>query len=302
MKGTIVFAILFTVAFGALSVLSGDMTAFIAYAAVLVIGLGGTAVLYHFFKPREKRVDKGNPLSPTLRWMNTAGSILLAANPSVDFHQMGGYGHYTQSESMRQSLQTTLWEYWGIQGRAAAVEEMRALVTRGMRAQYKQEMERLSRLYGSYSEEQLIEEARRINPNADEDSYLPKMLLAWRRYGENALLGWDVGRCALISQWCYLVGYMDMQTMLDICVDAGKKAQAVFQNWEEMMESYLLGVQYWQHEDKHTPGSMTAERWAIYETLWMGKKPYRMSPYVSLPFELPLSKEIVTDQFGVLVR
>ena len=50
-------------------------------------------------------------------------------------------------------------------------------------------MELLSHKYKDATEVQLIEEARKTNPKADEDSYLPKMLTAWRRYGENALLG-----------------------------------------------------------------------------------------------------------------
>ena len=54
------------------------------------------------------------------------------------------------------------------------------------------------------------------------------MLTAWRRYGENALLGWDMGRCAYITQCCYLAGYINMKEMLDLCVDAGTKAQAFF--------------------------------------------------------------------------
>ena len=83
--------------------------------------------------------------------------------------------------------------------------------------------------------------AKQENPKADEDSFLPKMMMAYRRYGENALLGWDMGRAAYIIQWCYFVGYVSMEEVLEIGVEAGKKAQQYFQNWEEMMESYLLG-------------------------------------------------------------
>ena len=78
------------------------------------------------------------------------------------------------------------------------------------------------------------------------------------------LLGWDMGRCAYITQCCYLAGYINMKEMLDLCVDSGTKAQAFFQNWEEMMESYLLGGQFWKHEDQSNPNSMTAERWKLY--------------------------------------
>ena len=126
------------------------------------------------------------------------------------------------------------------------------------------------------------------------------MLTAWRRYGENALLGWDMGRCAYVTLSCYVAGYISMQETLDLCVDAGTKAQAFFQNWEEMMESYLLGGQFWQHEDKNDPSSMTAKRWKLYEKLWNGKNILRISPYLSVPFDQPLSKEIITDEYGYL--
>ena len=43
---------------------------------------------------------------------------------------------------------------------------------------------------------------------------------------------------------------------------------------------------------------MTAKRWKIYETLWRGEKPYETIPYVSVPFDLPLSKKIITDRYG----
>ncbi len=272
----------------------------IALFSTVAIGLGLAAILYHVCKPREKRVDHFNPLSPTLRWMNTAGSILLAANPGTDFRELGGYGPRMRGENYQKSVKTSLWEYWGIQGHEEAVEEMRTLITRGMRRRYGEEMARLDRQYQGYSEEQLIEVAKQTNPKANEDSFLPSMLMAYRRYGENALLGWDMGRCAYIIQWCYLVGYVDMQEMLDIGVEAGKKAQAFFQNWEEMTESYLLGGQYWAREDRNDPNSMTAERWKLYEKLWKGKKPYRECPYIATPFDLPLSNEIVTDQYGIL--
>lgn len=193
-----------------------------------------------------------------------------------------------------------LWEYWEIQGHEAAIKEMRGLIDMGMRIRYRQEMEVLSRRYQNMTEVQLIEEARKANPNANEDSYLPKMLMAWRRYGENALLGWDVGRCAYVTQCCYLAGYINMQEMLDLCVDAGTKAQKIFQNWEEMMESYLLGGQFWQHEDQNNPKSMTAKRWKLYERMRGGKRPFRDLPYRSVPFDQPLSKEVITNEYGIL--
>lgn len=147
-------------------------------------------------------------------------------------HRISDYCHHLllfQAKNL-ESLKNMLWHYWSIQGHETAVRAMRSLITDGMRAQYKKDMEYLMQHYQGYSEEQLIAAARKTNPAADEDSYLPKMLMAYHRYGENALLGWDMGRCAYIVQCCYLAGYLNMEEMLDIGMDAGKKAQEFFQN------------------------------------------------------------------------
>ncbi len=259
------------------------------------------AIVIYVQRPREQKKDTYTPLSPTLQWMNTAGSILLADN-NGNFRYMAGVyfpGNEYDPERVR-SIKNSLWEYWEIQGHESAISTMKRLVRSGMRVWYGEEMQRLETLYHGYSEEELVEAAKKENPKADEDSFLPKMLMAYRRYGENALLGWDVGRAAYITQWCYFVGYISMEELLDIVVDAGRMAQKYFQNWEEMMESYLLGGQYWRREDASDPESMTAKRWKIYEALWKGEKPYKMIPYTTIPFETPLSKEIITNKYGIM--
>ena len=272
-------------------------------AILITIGVGLVLILIlrYFFRPREKRTDWLNRLSSTFRWLNAAGSILIAANKGT-FRYLGGIAIPGGEKNYVPMLKRVLWEYWEIQGYEQAMEEMRYLVDTGMRARYAQEMRGLESVYSGYSEEELIEAARQTNPNANEDSYLPKMLLAWRRYGENALLGWDAGRCCLVAQWCFVCGYLSMEEMLDVAVDAGRLAQKVFQNWEEMMESYLLGSQFWQHEDANDPNSMTAARWALYRDLWSGKGRYRVIPYMEAPFDLSLSKEILTDQYGRMLE
>ena len=277
--------------------------------APLLISIGGAlafvlilrVVCIHVQRPREARRDMYTPLSPTLQWMNTAGSILLATNKG-DFHYMAGV-FYPGNENKQDrvgAIQKSLWEYWEIQGHESAMDTMTRLVHSGMRTWYGEEMQKLETVYHGYSEEELIEAARQENPKADEDSFLSKMIMAYRRYGENALLGWDVGRAAYIIQWCYFVGYVSMEEVLEIGVEAGKMAQKYFQNWEEMMESYLLGGQYWQREDASDPDSMTAERWKIYEALWKGKKPYKKIPYTTIAFDTPLSREIITDRYGIM--
>lgn len=259
------------------------------------------AIVIHSQRTREERRDRYTPMSPTLQWMNTAGSILLATNEGNFRYMAGVYFPGNENDLKKvEGIKKSLWEYWEIQGHESAMDTMTRLVRSGMRVWYGEEMKKLEILYHGYSEEELIEVARKENPKANEDSFLPKMLMAYRRYGENALLGWDMGRAAYIIQWCYFVGYVSMEEVLEIGVEAGQKAQSFFQNWEEMMESYLLGGQYWMREDASDPNSMTAKRWKIYEALWKGKKPYKKIPYTTIAFDTPLSKEILTNQYGIM--
>ena len=273
----------------------------ISIVGALVFILILRAIVIHIQKPRESKGDKYTPMSPTLQWMNTAGSILLATN-NGNFRYMAGI-FYPGNENridMVESIKSSLWEYWEIQEHESAMDTMTRLVRSGMRKWYDKEMKKLETIYHGYSEEELIEIAKKENPKADEDSFLPKMIMAYRRYGENALLGWDMGRAAYIIQWCYYVGYVSMEEVLEIGVEAGHQAQKFFQNWEEMMESYVLGCQYWLREDASDPNSMTAKRWKTYEMLWEGKKPYKKIPYSTISFDTPLSKEIITNKYGIM--
>ena len=52
----IVFVILLVIGIGILCFLTGDMTAFIALAATLVIGLGLAGILYHIYKSKQRRM------------------------------------------------------------------------------------------------------------------------------------------------------------------------------------------------------------------------------------------------------
>ena len=156
-------------------------------AGILLLFWGIRILWLRTHKPREKKGATDIRLSPTLQWMNTAGSILLASNKG-DFRYMGGVfaPGDERDEKWLNHIKKILWDYWEIQGQQTALETMSRLVHTGMRRHYGEEMRRLERLYAGYSEEQLIEAVKQKNPQANEDSFLPKMLMAYRRYGGGA--------------------------------------------------------------------------------------------------------------------
>lgn len=245
------------------------------------------------YKQKLKKTKQDNPpifLSPTLQWMNCAGSILLAANQG-SVRYMSGFAYPGSEWRHQESMKNSLLKWWSITDHDSAIQTMRWLVNTGMRAKYDWEMENMLEYLDYESDQALVRSIKKK---------MEILLKAYQKQGENALLGWDMGRVAYISQWCYLAGYLSMEEMLDVSVDAGVKAQSVFHNWHEMMESYLLGFQYWSNEDVRDHKSEAYQRKRLYEQLVAGQTLYNDKPYEDIDFYTPLSKEVVTDCHGVM--
>lgn len=276
------------------------MEGFIAFVLTVTIPLVIVAICVHRHPTSEKRIAQGIPLSPTFMWLNTA--CLLTTVRTVKFpdekylynHIIGLADPGANSQSIREMLEAS----WGIVDAQTAEREMENLLKNGMRSQYDREMQMFDEKYDGLSEEELIAQL----PGSNEDSYLPKMLTAYRREGADALLGWDVGRLCFHAQACYLVGYLSKEKMLSLCVRGGKMAQRTYRNWEEMMESYLLGVQYWKNEDAQNAKSETFKRTKLYKEIYEGSAKFRFSPFMSVPFKTELTEEELTDDRGYLVN
>lgn len=238
-----------------------------------------------FYAWREKR--RMLAITPTQKWLNAAGSILLATNHG-DFRLQGGR---RKSWTELQKTKKMLDEYWGITDHNSARSEMEHLIDYGMRSQYAREMEKLNRTgMGKLTMRQLWELEKKKNPSASEDSYLPRMVEAYRLHGRNALLGWDVGRAAYILQACHYVGYLSQKETMELGVKAGKMAQSYFNCWDDLLESYMLGFQFWNEDDIGHPDSRSYQRNLIRRRVQDGN--YCIpTPFEIVPWNAPLSAD-----------
>lgn len=64
------------------------------------------------------------------------------------------------------------------------------------------------------------------------------------------VLAWDLCRVVYIAGGAYLSGYIKYEEAINYCVDAFEKLQQNFTSWDNMMDSYLLGVKYWSGEEQ----------------------------------------------------
>ncbi|MDR2025915.1 MAG: DUF1266 domain-containing protein [Hungatella sp.] len=113
---------------------------------------------------------------------------------------------------------------------------------------------------------------------ANEAFYLAKGYDDYIKYGAGAIDGWDYCRAASLCGWYYIAGYYTEQEALDKSLEIAQTIQKRFSSWDEMMESYLRGYEYWAYES----GDARRE---VYEDI----KTRDNSPYL-LDWNLPLAE------------
>ncbi len=233
------------------------------------------------------RKSSGVQLGPLDLWLNAAGGVLSAANGAdtqrLMLHLAGNPGTKLRRIAVRRMLKN----YWEITDHDTAVEEMSELLTMGMRMQFHVMMEiqeQRAVLGVDSGPDRSQRGGEKDLPVPEESGLQARLLSAWRRQGPNALLGWDLGRLACNAQYCYLAGYLSREELDALGMAAYDIAQENCSGWEELMESYMLGFQFWCGEDEDIPGSKGAERRAAYEKL----RAEQPSIFQMIPWSLPV--------------
>ena len=54
---------------------------------------------------------------------------------------------------------------------------------------------------------------------------------------------------------------------MNASLENSKNLQQMYSSWEEMMDSYMMGYQFWQSDPAVTEDSQTLKRYGYYETL-----------------------------------
>ena len=91
------------------------------------------------------------------------------------------------------------------------------------------------------------------------------MVELYRDKGGHAIDAWDYCRALQVLGYYYVAGYYTEEETLDASLEVAKTLQGMYGSWDECMESYLAGYQYWQEDDGQDPDSATAARRKIYE-------------------------------------
>lgn len=212
----------------------------------------------------------------TIYWFNATNAILISAN-GWDYTIFAGLP--ANDESMETEI-ALLDESWGVTDRASADETLEWVLTEGHRLDYAETME----AYGAdgLAEVEAADRAAWIYENYQATEDQAEGLAYWYNLYEekgDAVIGaWDYSRAMSLCGFYYLAGYYTETEALDKSLEIANTIQSTWSSWDEFMESYFAGYEWWAEESSD-------DRRAIYEEL----KAASDSPY-NLDWNMTLEK------------
>ena len=224
---------------------------------------------------KEEVIDEVE-LTDTVRWFNTSYALLTEMN-KWDYNLFGGAENTEENQKQAQKM---LDRYWGVTDRESADQTLDWVLKEGQRGNFVNIMQTLEQDgVGALDPE---ERPDFLTEQYSMDEKSSQLYAQWygmyEEYGEGAIDGWDSCRAMSLPGYYYLAGYYTKEEALDKSLEIAKIIQPLFSSWDDLIDSYLRGYEYWSQESSE-------ERRAIYEDL----KEREDSPY-KIDYHLALEK------------
>ena len=216
-------------------------------------------------------------MTDTIRWFNASYAILTDLN-NWDYNLFGGLPANDESKA---TIQQLLPEWWDVTDRATADETLDWILTEGHRVDFAENMQALEGA-GVKPDTSVEDIASLLESDYGFDSEEAVSYASaypiYTEHGENAIAGWDYCRAMNLLGYYYIAGYYSEQEALDKSLEVAQTMQSLFESWDDLIDSYLWGYEYWA-------GGDSAERRAISDDL----KSRSDNPY-QVDFKASLSK------------
>ena len=138
-----------------------------------------------------------------------------------------------------QQITSLIRNSWGISGREDLIETLLYLSRAGYRARFAAYAE-------AASPEELFDED---TAQEDREGIVRGHAFVKHfkdKFGADFLLGWDIGRAAMITRWGYFVGWLTQAEAEQLLSDMGQIAANGLSGWKEFARSYLFGGAFWK--------------------------------------------------------
>ena len=172
------------------------------------------------------------------RW-SRFGILLSGIISTVNDHDLDGMDVEEHIPVLEQRIVSLVRRSWGINGRGELLDTVRYLTREGYALRYQ-----------IYCEAETPEELFEEDTDEEEQESICR---GWRfvqhfksRYRPEFLLGWDIGRAAMLARWgCYL-GWITEGEAVGILWELSQKAVQELHSWWEFARSYIFGGLMWK--------------------------------------------------------
>ncbi len=208
--------------------------------------VGVTEAFNKIMQNEWKNVYKHN--SDTIKWINACTTI-FALESHFDYNL---FGHIEKSFLIRFGRRVMLKKSWNVKNRKDTINTLNGLL-----------------------DSRAIDELN----NADNNDVVYKNRM-------KALCAWDLQRVMLVGGFAYLAGYLTFEEALDFSLDACKKIQNIFSDWEDYNNNYLVGHMLWSGVNVTSVDQVQSDRKLVYEDIMKDE----ITPW-DIPWNTNLTRE-----------
>lgn len=187
--------------------------------------------LFIYLSKKDKKL-----MTDTIKWFNTSYA-LFTFTTGGNLDKIGGS---VKSKLKTLSNQTSLEEGWGITSKDEVDDTVEWLLDEGHNDDL------LDEYYSELAEYTVTTLDDYLDDLNETEKLVAKTILeAHSKYGDRAILGWDLARAMQIIASAYVADYYTYEETMDRFLKVAKIIQENFNSWEELVDSYLVGHRYW---------------------------------------------------------
>lgn len=196
--------------------------------------------------------------SDTIRWINASYAILTELN-GWDYTMFPGV---KTTELNKQIQIASLEQWWDVTDRQSADETLEWALSEGHRTGFVEDAIYLEDMgFGEVpADERIAWEMEYYGLDEDDAWFFAQTYGFYEEYGEHAIDGWDYCRALNLLSFYYIAGYYTKEEALDKSLEIARTVQPMFDSWDDLVDSYLRGYEYWAEESSD-------ERREVYEDL-----------------------------------
>lgn len=200
----------------------------------------------------------------TILWFNATYATLTYSN-GFDWRIIGGMEPTEDNADLTKYL---LLSGWSVLTREDALDTVERLTEKGHRDKCQECMDELEEWgFLELSEEEFMEKILEMDPEENLGRYVLTYYMYLNGIEPEYIAAFDLCRVNELYGYYYVCGFMDYEEAMDASLENSLVLQKMYGSWEEMMDAYMLGYQFWRGDLMISDDSPTKERYRYYEML-----------------------------------